>query len=219
MVKKPKTHNSRWTPEQDVQMKNMVAGGFTSAQIANFFGRTISSIYSRKIILGLKERTKRSTKAQLQGSVQKFTVKSARKPKVVVVPQVQTPEPPAATLFPVVEIPKQPKVKFPKVSRKPKPTPQLVDSKKPDVMDLALRNGLSYMFKLSFVAQRKQRGDVKELARICGFSSGYITRVLDGNNFNVEVIDMAFLLMEDRKTNEEFLTLMGFNRYKKMGLV
>ena len=56
MAKRPQTHNSRWTPEQDVQLKNMVAGGFSSAEIANYFGRTISSIYSRKIVLGLKGR-------------------------------------------------------------------------------------------------------------------------------------------------------------------
>lgn len=208
MAKRPQTHNSRWTPEQDVQLKNMVAGGFTSAQIANYFGRTISSIYSRKIILGLKERTKRSTKAQLQGSVQKFTVKPARKPKPVLV------LPPSPPQVKQEQVPVQMELPLPTLKKKGRPAK--AKSPAPAKAPKQKVNGYnSYSFKLSFVNQRRQRGDIKLLAEVCEMTPGYISRVLDGWYMSDVVLTMAVSLCENRQTNQEILQDLGFNRSKK----
>ena len=195
MAKRPQTHHSRWTPEQDTQLKNMVAGGFSSAEIANFFGRTLTSIYSRKLILGLKGRIKRSTKSQVEGSIKKFDTKPARKPKLVKVaekPKVQIPEPPVATLFPIAP-------STPKRGRKPKEKSKM--------------NGYNkYTFKLAFVNQRLQRGDIKSISDICKKSPGFVSRVIDGWYLSEEVLDMAFLHMENRPTNTMVLQGLGLNR-------
>jgi hypothetical protein len=208
MEKRPKTHHSRWTPEQDVQMKNMVAAGFTSAQIANFFGRTISSIYSRKLVLGLEGRMKRSTKAQIQGSVKKFDVKTARKPKPVLVVPPSTPQVKQEQVSVQMELP------LPTLKKKGRPAK--AKSPAPAKAPKQKVNGYnSYSFKLSFVNQRRQRGDIKLLAEVCEMTPGYISRVLDGWYMSDVVLTMAVSLCENRQTNQEILQDLGFNRSKK----
>lgn len=204
MAKRPQTHHSRWTSEQDIQLKNMVAGGFSSAEIANYFGRTISSIYSRKLVLGLEGRLKRSTKAQIQGSVKKFTPKPARKPKLEKVPEPKVPETkPIQLELSLGNLPKR--------GRPAKPKSEVL-VKTPKTKT----NGYnSYSFKLSYVNQRRQRGDIKLLAEVCEMSPGFISRVLDGWYFSEVVIGMAFSLCENRPTNHEILQDLGFNRSKK----
>ena len=225
MAKKPQIHHSRWTSEQDIQLKNMVVGGFSSAEIANYFGRTISSIYSRKLVLGLEGRLKRSTKAQIQGSVKKFTSKPARKPKLEKVPEPKVPEPKPIQLelslgnLPKRGRPAKPKPiqlemslgNLPKRGRPAKPKSEVL-VKTPKTKT----NGYnSYSFKLSYVNQRRQRGDIKLLAEVCEMSPGFISRVLDGWYFSEVVIGMAFSLCENRLTNHEILQDLGFNRCKK----
>jgi len=208
MAKKPKTHHSRWTPEQDVQFKNMVAGEFTSAQVANFFGRTLNSIYSRKIVLGLKDRLKRSTKDQVEGSVKKFTPKPARKPKPSLV------LPPSPRPVKKEQVPVQMECPLPTLKKRGRPAKakSIVPAKAPKQKI----NGFnSYSSKLAFVNQRRQRGDVKLLAEVCEMTPGFISRVLAGWYLSDVVMTMAFSLCENRQTNQEILQEIGFNRSKK----
>jgi len=208
MEKRPQTHHSRWTSEQDVQLKNMVAGGFTSAQIANYFGRTISSIYSRKLVLGLEGRMKRSTKAQIQGSVKKFGTKPARKPKPVLV------LPPSPPQVKQEKVPVQMELPLPTLKKRGRPAK--AKSPAPAKAPKQKVNGFnSYSFKLAFVSQRRQRGDIKLLAEVCEMTPGYISRVLDGWYMSDVVMTMAYSLCENRQTNLEILQDLGFNRSKK----
>jgi len=186
-MNKPKVHQKGWSQVEDVQLKNMLEQGRTASECANFFGRTLTAIYARKYNLGLEGRIKRSTKSQVAGSVKRWGVKSKRGPKTPQAPQVAAPTPQVAapTTRPAVKVLTQPKEK--KISSLFEP----------------------YSYKLAFVNQRRRRGDVSYLAKVSKKSIGYVSSVLNGHYHHAEIMDYAFLMVEDREANEKFLKSAG----------
>lgn len=195
MAKKPITHQSSWTPEQETILRNMFAAGNTTAEIAVFLGRTRASVYTRKYQLGLEGRISRSTKSQTQGSVRAWTQKKKGKSN----PQPTLAQPPAPS--PQMEI------QF----TLPVQTKRGRVKKSPEGVTPKLNSYNNYTYKLAFVNQRKQRGDVKLLAEVCEVHQSFVSRVLDGLFISPEIVDMAFTHCQGRPTHMETLQELGFS--------
>jgi hypothetical protein len=198
MAKKPITHQSSWTPEQETILRNMFAAGNTTAEIAVFLGRTRASVYTRKYQLGLEGRISRSTKSQTQGSVRAWTQKKKGKSHTNV---DTTPAP-----TPQMEIQFTPPVQTKRGRVK----------KSPEGVTPKLNSYNNYTYKLAFVNQRKQRGDVKLLAEVCEVHQSFVSRVLDGLFISPEIVDMAFTHCQGRPTHMETLQELGFSFGKKV---
>lgn len=192
-MNKPKVHQKGWSQVEDVQLKNMLEQGRTASECANFFGRTLTAIYARKYNLGLEGRIKRSTKSQVAGSVKRWGVKPKRVPKTPQAPQVAAPTPPVAEIPKVAAPITRPAVKV------------LTQPKEKKISSLFE----PYSYKLAFVNQRRRRGDVSYLAKVSKKSTGYVSSVLNGHYHHAEIMDYAFLMVEDRDANEKLLKPAG----------
>lgn len=198
MAKKPITHHSSWTPEQEQVLRNMFAAGNSTAQIAVFLGRTRASVYTRKYLLGLEGRITRSTKSQTQASVRAWTKKKRGKSK------------PQPTLVPAPS--PQMEIQF----TPPVQTKRGRVKKSPAGFTPKLNSYNNYTYKLAYVNQRKQRGDVKLLSEVCEVHQSFVSRVLDGLFISPEIVDMAFTHCQGRPTHMETLQELGLSLGKKV---
>ena len=71
MSYRPTSNFKRWTSEEDTILREMIANGKNSAQIARTLGRTRVSIFARKAKLGINDRM-----APARGSQMPYTQRS-----------------------------------------------------------------------------------------------------------------------------------------------
>lgn len=69
----------------------------------------------------------------------------------------------------------------------------------------AKHKNLPTAYKLVAVAQRKQHGDILNLAREFGYSQSHVSNVLTGRRNNPEIVDRAYEMVYDRPTYQDLL--------------
>lgn len=71
--------------------------------------------------------------------------------------------------------------------------------------------------KLKFFTSRKRIGDVNTIADKTGYSSTYVSKVLNGRvQPNEYILDTAYLVARRRKTNRELGIKLGKKRGRKV---
>ena len=189
-TEKPDFMNLRWSENDDQMLRDMIARGIDGSTIAKALGRTRSSIFGRKLVLGIEGKIKRSPK----GTATPLTYgKRVLKPKVAEVAEIPTP------VAEVVEVPQPttPEVKA-KVKAKPK--------NKKEVSEVKVEKGrLSQTAKIAQINRRLRRGDVRKVAEKTGFTEGFVSTVISGMFPNERIINFAFNMVRGRKTNEQMM--------------
>jgi len=176
---KPDFLNLKWSESDDQLLKDMIAKGANGTTIANALGRTRSSVFNRKYILGIEGKIKRSPK----GSAGMLTYSENTKRTEPQVSEVNS----EAT-----EI----KVSKPK-TKKSQPKAQT---------EIKVERGkLSQTAKLAQINRRLRRGDIRKVAEKVGFTEGFVSAVLSGSHPNERIINVAYSMVRGRKTNEQMM--------------
>ncbi len=189
MKKKPDFMNLRWSANDDQMLRDMIARGIDGSTIAKALGRTRSSIFGRKLVLGIEGKIKRSPKGTatpLTYGTRVLKAKDAEAPapvaEVVEVPVVPTPEVKAKT----------------KVKAKAKNKKEVTETK-------VEKGRLSQTAKIAQINRRLRRGDVRKVAEKTGFTEGFVSTVLGGMFPNERIVNFAFNMVRGRKTNEAMM--------------
>jgi hypothetical protein len=176
---KPDFLNLRWSESDDQLLKDMIAKGADGTTIANALGRTRSSIFNRKYVLGIDGKMKRSPK----GTASMLTYSEKTKKSESKVSEVNS----EAT---------ETRVSKPK-AKKSKPKSQTETKVE--------RGKLSQTAKLAQINRRLRRGDVRKVAEKVGFTEGFVSAVLSGSHPNERTINVAYSMVRGRKTNEQMM--------------
>mgnify|MGYP000488300361 FL=1 len=64
---------------------------------------------------------------------------------------------------------------------------------------------LSYTQKLAIVNSRQRRGDVAEIAYRTDYSTTHVSDVLNGKEFNDQIMNAAYDLLRKRKANSTYV--------------
>lgn len=186
-TEKPDFMNLRWSENDDQMLRDMIARGIDGSTIAKALGRTRSSIFGRKLVLGIEGKIKRSPK----GTATPLTYGTrVLKPKA------------AETPAPVAEVVEVPVVPAPEVKVKAKAK---VKNKK-EVSEVKVEKGrLSQTAKIAQINRRLRRGDVRKVAEKTGFTEGFVSTVLAGMFPNERIVNFAFNMVRGRKTNEQMM--------------
>jgi hypothetical protein len=180
--KKPAFTHMRWSEADDKLLRELIERGADGTTISKTLGRTRSSIFNRKFVLGIEQAMKKTKKGQTNDLT--FGTKT------------RSTEPQPA---PVLE-----------VKQAPAPTPTKA-KKEPKVkveVTLAKEKGkakIPYNFKLAQVNQRRRRGDIAKIAASTGFSQGYVSTVVNGLQDNERIVSVAYNMARGRKTNETMM--------------
>jgi hypothetical protein len=179
---KPAFTHMRWSEADDKLLRELIERGADGTTISKTLGRTRSSIFNRKFVLGIEQAMKKTKKGQTNDLT--FGTKT------------RSTEPQPA---PVLE-----------VKQAPAPTPTKA-KKEPKVkveVTLAKEKGkakIPYNFKLAQVNQRRRRGDIAKIAASTGFSQGYVSTVVNGLQDNERIVSVAYNMARGRKTNETMM--------------
>jgi len=85
---KPSFLHMRWSSADDALLKELIAKGCNATQISEVLGRTRSSIFGRKLVLGIPGKIKRTGK----GKASLLTWSERAKRKVEFTSEIQFPE-------------------------------------------------------------------------------------------------------------------------------
>jgi hypothetical protein len=197
MAKKPEFLHMRWSEADDRQLTEMVKQGKNGTQISKALGRTRSSVYNRKFVLGLDETMKKTPKGMTNALT--FGTKVRTKKEEEVVPEINLAEL-EAELSRVAQKAEPVKEKAEKKTK--------IEQKGPKVKVETAEKGstkLKYGFKLAQYNQRRRRGDFAKIAKSTGFSLGYVSAVLGGMQDNERIVSVAYNMVRSRKTNEQMM--------------
>lgn len=178
---KPAFTNMRWSEADDKLLRELIERGADGTSISNTLGRTRSSVFNRKFVLGIEQAMKKTRK----GNTNPLTYNTR-----VLTKNKQAPQP---SLFdipePIMETPvkakKETKIKSEVASQKVKG-----------------KGKIPYNFKLAQINMRRRRGDIAKVAAITGFSQGYVSTVINGLQDNERIINVTYNMVRGRKTNE-----------------
>jgi hypothetical protein len=193
-IEKPDFLHLKWTEADDNILRELVGSGFTGTEIAQALGRTRSSILTRKFLLGIKTRIRRSKKGKaspLTYGVKKFHKEIKSKNPVEEMVEVLSKVP--------VSIESGPKSK-----KKASPDKTLVvhgDSS----TDKSDRGRLCQSAKLVHINRRLRRGDITLVAQKTGYTVGFVSSVLAGTFPNEKIVNWTFNRLRGRKENSHYL--------------
>jgi hypothetical protein len=181
---KPAFTHMRWSEADDKLLRELIERGADGTTISKTLGRTRSSIFNRKFVLGIEQAMKKTKKGQTNDLT--FGTKT------------RSTEPQPAPVLEVKQVPA------------PTPTPTKA-KKEPKVkvqLNVAKEKGkakIPYNFKLAQVNQRRRRGDIAKIAASTGFSQGYVSTVVNGLQDNERIVSVAYNMARGRKTNETMM--------------
>lgn len=193
-VEKPDFLHLRWSEADDNILREMVSGGFTGTEIAQALGRTRSSILTRKFVLGINTRIKRSLKgtaSPLTYGTKSFHRDTKGKNVIREMLEVLSEEIPSDEVKSVQENTKG-------KTKKPVFKPETSDEK----LD---RGRLCQSAKLVSINRRLRRGDITVVAEKTGFTVGFVSSVLAGTFPNEKIVNYAFNRFRGRKENQSYL--------------
>jgi len=182
--KKPAFTHMRWSEADDKLLKELIERGANGTAISQTLGRTRSSIFNRKFVLGIEQAMKKTKKGQTNDLTFGTKTRSAepQPAPIMEVKQVSAPTPTPT------KAKKEPKVKV-----------QLTVAKEKG------KTKIPYNFKLAQVNQRRRRGDIAKIAASTGFSQGYVSTVVNGLQDNERIVSVAYNMARGRKTNEAMM--------------
>ena len=180
---KPAFTHMRWSEADDKLLPELIERGADGTSISKTLGRTRSSVFNRKFVLGIDQAMKKTKKGQTNDLTYGTKVRTTKEeptpaPVVDVAPVVETP----------AKVKKQPKVKVEVTTTKEKG-----------------KSKIPYNFKLAQTNMRRRRGDIAKIAAATGFSQGYVSTVINGLQDNERIISVAYNTVRGRKTNESMM--------------
>lgn len=188
-TEKPDFLNLRWSENDDKMLRDMIARGTDGTTIAKALGRTRSSVFNRKLVLGIEGKIARSPK----GTAGPLTYGTrVLKPKSAEAP---------APVVEVAEIP-QPIVTEVKTKSKAKVKTK---GKKENSEVKSEKGRLSQTAKIAQINRRLRRGDVRKVAEKTGFTEGFVSTVISGMFPNERIVNCAYNMVRGRKTNEQMM--------------
>lgn len=182
---KPSFLHMRWSPADDALLKELIEKGSNASQISQALGRTRSSIFGRRIVLGIPSKIKRTEKGQAIPLT--WSKRSTKNPQDL--PQKEI----AAVAENLGGIPTNPEN-----LAKPSPNSSLPDSK-------GKANKVPYNVKLAQTNLRRRRGDIRKVAKMTGFSEGFVSTVVNGLQDNEKIMSVFYNMVRGRKTNESMM--------------
>jgi hypothetical protein len=180
--KKPAFTHMRWSEADDKLLKELIERGANGTAISQTLGRTRSSIFNRKFVLGIEQPMKKTKKGQTNDLTFGTKTRSAEPQPAPVMEVEQTPAPTPT------KAKKEPKVKVEVTLAKEKG-----------------KTKIPYNFKLAQYNQRRRRGDIAKIAAATGFSQGYVSTVVNGLQDNERIVSVAYNTARGRKTNETMM--------------
>ena len=184
---KPSFLHMRWSPADDALLKELILKGCNATQISEVLGRTRSAIFGRKLVLGIPGKIKRTGK----GKASPLTWGERAKRKVEFTSEIQFPEV-------VDEVPAEiPATPEPKTKAKAKTAPAAEPKGK--------GNKIPYNVKLAQTNLRRRRGDIRKVAKMTGFSEGFVSTVVNGIQDNEKIMSVFYNMVRGRKTNESMM--------------
>jgi hypothetical protein len=180
--KKPAFTHMRWSEADDKLLKELIERGANGTAISQTLGRTRSSIFNRKFVLGIEQPMKKTKKGQTNDLTFGTKTRSAEPQPAPVMEVEQTPAPTPT------KAKKEPKVKVEVTLAKEKG-----------------KTKIPYNFKLAQYNQRRRRGDIAKVAASTGFSQGYVSTVVNGLQDNERIVSVAYNMARGRKTNETMM--------------
>jgi len=184
---KPSFLHMRWSPADDALLKELILKGCNATQISEVLGRTRSAIFGRKLVLGIPGKIKRTGK----GKASPLTWSERQKRKVEFTSEIEFPEVVDKVQAQVPATP-EPKTKA-KVKVSPAP-----ESK-------GKANKIPYNVKLAQTNLRRRRGDIRKVAKMTGFSEGFVSTVVNGIQDNEKIMSVFYNMVRGRKTNESMM--------------
>jgi hypothetical protein len=185
---KPSFLHMRWSEADDNLLKELISKGCNATQISEVLGRTRSSIFGRKLVLGIPGKIKRTGK----GKASPLTWGERAKRKVEFTSEIHLPE---VVDEVQAEIPATPET--PKVKTKVKAAPSTETKGK--------ANKIPYNVKLAQTNLRRRRGDIRKVAKMTGFSEGFVSTVVNGIQDNEKIMSVFYNMVRGRKTNESMM--------------
>lgn len=183
---KPSFLHMRWSPSDDNLLRELIEKGCNATQISEVLGRTRSAIFGRKIALGIPGKIKRTGKGKATPLT--WGVRSKRKTEET--PQIQFPsivEETVAEISAPTEKSTKSKVKAAPSEGKGK------------------ANKIPYNVKLAQTNLRRRRGDIRKVAKMTGFSEGFVSTVVNGLQDNEKIMSVFYNMVRGRKTNESMM--------------
>ena len=183
---KPSFLHMRWSPSDDNLLRELIEKGCNATQISEVLGRTRSAIFGRKIALGIPGKIKRTGKGKATPLT--WGVRSKRKTEET--PQMQFP--------PIVEetVAEVPASAEKATKSKVKAAPSEGKGK---------TNKIPYNVKLAQTNLRRRRGDIRKVAKMTGFSEGFVSTVVNGLQDNEKIMSVFYNMVRGRKTNESMM--------------
>jgi hypothetical protein len=173
----------RWSEADDKLLRELIERGADGTTISKTLGRTRSSIFNRKFVLGIDQAMKKTKKGQTNDLTYGTKIRTVK--------EEPTPAP-VVDVAPVVEAPA-------KVKKQPKVKVEVTTTKEKG------KSKIPYNFKLAQVNQRRRRGDIAKIAASTGFSQGYVSTVVNGLQDNERIVSVAYNMARGRKTNETMM--------------
>lgn len=180
--KKPAFTHMRWSEADDKLLKELIERGANGTAISQTLGRTRSSIFNRKFVLGIEQPMKKTKKGQTNDLTYGTKTRSAE------------PQP-----APVMEVEQAPAPTPTKAKKEPKVKVEVTLAKEKG------KTKIPYNFKLAQYNQRRRRGDIAKIAAATGFSQGYVSTVVNGLQDNERIVSVAYNTARGRKTNETMM--------------
>jgi hypothetical protein len=180
--KKPAFTHMRWSEADDKLLKELIERGADGTAISKTLGRTRSSIFNRKFVLGIEQAMKKTKKGQTNDLTYGTKTRSAE------------PQP-----APVMEVEQAPAPTPTKAKKEPKVKVEVTLVKEKG------KTKIPYNFKLAQYNQRRRRGDIAKVAASTGFSQGYVSTVVNGLQDNERIVSVAYNMARGRKTNETMM--------------
>jgi hypothetical protein len=180
--KKPAFTHMRWSEADDKLLKELIERGANGTAISQTLGRTRSSIFNRKFVLGIEQPMKKTKKGQTNDLTFGTKTRSAE------------PQP-----APVMEVEQAPAPTPTKAKKEPKVKVEVTLAKEKG------KTKIPYNFKLAQYNQRRRRGDIAKIAAATGFSQGYVSTVVNGLQDNERIVSVAYNTARGRKTNETMM--------------
>jgi len=180
--KKPAFTHMRWSEADDKLLKELIERGADGTAISKTLGRTRSSIFNRKFVLGIEQAMKKTKKGQTNDLTYGTKTRSAE------------PQP-----APVMEVEQAPSPTPTKAKKEPKVKVEVTLVKEKG------KTKIPYNFKLAQYNQRRRRGDIAKVAASTGFSQGYVSTVVNGLQDNERIVSVAYNMARGRKTNETMM--------------
>lgn len=85
------------------------------------------------------------------------------------------------------------------------PTEDAPAVKETSVESKSKANKVPYNVKLAQTNQRRRRGDIRKVAKMTGFSEGFVSTVVNGLQVNEKIMSVFYNMVRGRKTNESMM--------------